>query len=433
MNGVGTQDNEEQNDISNQPAVELSAISSEPKPSTSFNEPNSTPMNQEGYGDNSDSSGDENSLLPFTSETKIFKRNGIELLVKKIDFKRQKRFKYDDHHFKIIARVENDGGSNRILDALDTLEDALKFAINELHKKYEIQDKTKNVDRDFYICFNHPQLASGIPLKAYNFKDFRMNDVLADFQSRLERLLNESAENLTFDEMEIFIRVLSKKHMAFINKTVEQVIDHENLISGGGIHGFALSDLPDIHQRSYFLGIPPWFITKKGDRISLDTLCGFFAGIIGIFMEMAKVKSKKLLYNAPKEINKREKKMRQINSVLEETRNLACEEVYKEYLNLKRARKEVGVHPNTNLFVARTLSEHYHCNIILHTSFTNDEITLKWPSKIDTSMPVIHLHYTKLSEKKVHMAVIKHLPKYKENHKLRCEWCNTLMAAKSYM
>ena len=335
--------------------------------------------------------------------------------------------------FSIKAKVKS-GDSPLILDSFKVLEETLKTILTDLKATYDEECQRENLtnDRDVYVCFEHDSLQSGIPLKPYNLMtlDNDMPNLLKEFQAKLENLLSQSAQSLKLDQhFRLKIRILGEEHMKVIRQKRVVASTYKHLTSRGS------EDLPTVHKQTFMFSVPDGIENDRVRSTCFKGICGYIAGIIGVYNEIGVGMNPYYLRNtnAVDVVNNR-RALRKINSISLPARRKAGIAAFNEYERIRKERKDIDRQPKTIENVTKNLSEYYHVNIHVHSVLDKDTLVEKWPIIFDSSMPLVVLNAQISSDgKTTHMAAINNLKQYKRKYQFHCHFCKKRPKAKQYM
>lgn len=325
----------------------------------------------------------DSEIKSFRKKITILDTNEIKIVLKKVAFKRQNKFKFSDHLFEVFFVPKTSGKSPYMLDLLDFFRKVivkiilmLKNYYNKALKNSDKKDLVK-IHRQIYGTVLTEHMIRG--MNTANFSIQTNPHIIAfELTNRLFRFL-QSWEHMRLDKKFcIYFKVLSTSHANYRVWKKKNLSLHVPV--GAKVVGFKAN--PNSKSVWKFCSPEGYPSNEK----AFHQRCLLVSVILGY------------IYNkwleSPTSIEGREWEIvKHIHHSDIQKRKAAGEILHGK---VSKALQETKLSSNTSLDYIETslpiLSEYYHAQVIVHSERAGNRISCVYPPKFDDKLCQIHLY-----------------------------------------
>ena len=347
---------------------------------------------------------------------KVFEDSNIKLLVRKVDFARQKNFALTDHLYALtLQRKEKSAEFPLAISVTHAIYEAIEKILAEL-KSFYGGTMRQSLDRYCIITFISNDLESALNTPVFKLSD-SIDSTMTEFRSRLENCL-QSFQSMRLDEsFRINLKIVGLDHMA-----TKQI---------GLSNGALYAGVPPIHlKHSFILPVPRGYANHED---AFHNRCLPLSIILGLYA------TKGGQERDPK-FHERWCQMATIcgRGQQSRTRNhdSACKILHETFqsLCLQQGGSVLDDEAQDTEKICKFFSDKFNVNVILHVNDLRDSIHYSYPPKFDNTMARLDLHgVIDGIRKSIHFGAITALQSYKAEFSLRCMLCNKLKSSKGYI
>ena len=190
-----------------------------PIPSTSTNPPPLPPLSPNWSTDDEKESAlinyeeaDGSEVQLFDKVTKIYENEDLEVFVVKTMFKRQKRFRVQDHNYCLKIKLKQNTNQTPLLNSLlDVLNYAFTYIINNLKLFYNLDDTNL-----IYLTIYQNGMSKAINSGSYLLQSITTGSMVDSVLNMFERFVNsDSTINIFDNSFQCYFKVLSMDHVNY--------------------------------------------------------------------------------------------------------------------------------------------------------------------------------------------------------------------------
>ena len=324
-------------------------------------------------------------IKSFRKDVVVLNNDQIKIILKKVAFKKQNKFKYSDHLFEVAFLPKKNGKAPLLLDLLDFFRLVIVKIVLMLRKYYHkaLSDSGKKnimkVHRQIYGTITSDHMVRGMNSANYSIQT---QPELIAFQltNALFRFL-QSYEELRLDrQFGIYFKVLSTSHANFRAWKKHNLDLH--IPVGAKVVGFKA----DPESRAGWKFVAPEGYPQQEKAFS--GRCLLISVIIGVLYNG-------WLQNPISDCGRKWEIVRNIHSKDLEQKNSAGRLLQNE-MNTLLAHSNLSAYSKKDYIedTLPVLSKYFNVQITVHSERANNRITCVFPPKFMHNMCQIHLYQT---------------------------------------